>query len=177
MKHCDCLRYKLLQELARESRLWLFDEEYGLIPIDVLYPLIKFDSGNPVPICPYYLYLKDDVRISDAFNHKKKLTEKEIELLNIATAECKNTINSNVVCLTDRHAMILQQYATENKLVLDQILYDKFCDFIINRNKYLDISPCLTIPPIEHVARMKCINEAWFDAFMEYSKEVENKHV
>lgn len=170
MKRCHCLLYKELQHLRRESSVWIYDDQYGLIALDCIYPLVDFDKGNAVQICPYYLYLKDGIRISSAFFRRKDLQAKELELIIEAVDECKNSVWIDRY-IEHRHAEVLTLIAKKKGLTVGRKLFDVFYDFIQVRSKYLDITPCLMIPPIDHKDRMTCINECWLGAFDKYLKE------
>ena len=171
MKRCACMRYKELQHLKRDSKIWIYDNQYGLIPFNCLYPLVNFDLGNAVPICPYYLYIKDGIRIADAFFRQGSLREDEIELITKAVENCEKFVPLDTYeYIENRHAIILGLIAKRMKVQVDKKLFDRFYDFLQYRSIYLDIAPCLVIPPIRHDERMSCINECWFLAFEEYLK-------
>jgi hypothetical protein len=173
MKRCNCLRYKDLSFLRKDSSIWTFDTQDGLlVSMGSLYPLVEFDKGKAIPICPYYLYVKDGVRISAAFLKQKDLADDKRELIDIAVKECKNRIDiSKHKYIEERHACVLFLYVEKHGIEVTEELFNQFFDFLQIRQKYLDISPCLIIPPIEHDERMMCINEAWLEAFEEYIKE------
>ena len=95
MRRCKCLRYKCLQLLKRKtpSTAWLFHLEDGLMPVEAYYQLAEFDRGNVIQICPYYLYLSDERRISSAFFEKNKLSKEEIDIIENAVNICPNIVN------------------------------------------------------------------------------------
>lgn len=172
MRRCKCLRYKDLQYLRKDSCLWIYDPDDGFVSLGSVYPLIEFDKGKAHPICPYYLYIKDGLRISAAFLKQKELSDDKKVLIEKAVRYCKNQVDlPNIKYVEERHAMVLILYAEKYDIEVDESLFDKFFNFLQVRQKYLDISPCLIIPPIEHDERMECINEAWIEAFEQYLKE------
>lgn len=168
------MRYKELQHQARQSEIWIFDDQWGLTAFGSLYPLVNFEegSGAAIPICPYYLYIKDGKRLSCAFYKLKELNDHEISLINDAIKSCEECVPLETYnYIEERHARILELIAVHMKVDIDEKLFEQFYDFIQNRSKYLDITPCLGIPPAEHDERMDCINSAWIEAFEEYLKE------
>lgn len=173
MKRCDCLRYKDMQYLRKDSSLWTFDEEDGILTaIGSLYPLVEFDKGKAVQICPYYLYNKDNMRISAAFLKQRVLSKEKKEIIDKAVKKCEYRVDPNKHrYIEERHACILFLYVEKYDIEITKEIFEQFFDFLQNRQKYLDISPCLMIPPIEHDARMECINEAWIEAFEQYIGE------
>lgn len=172
MKRCKCIRFKELQALRRESAMWLWSDQYGLVPVSCEYPLIMFDCGDPAPICPYYLYLDDDIRLANSFDRYRMLNDEHRKILDNAIINCEHRVPpDNVELIEDRHAEILRLYAANKDQVVDRELFLDFYKFIQIRQQYLDISPCLVIPPIEHRERMECINQAWMDAFKKYLEE------
>ena len=172
MKRCKCIRFKELQALRRESSLWLWSDEYGLVPVSCEYPLILFDCGNPVQVCPYYLYLEPDLRLASSFDKYRSLNDEHRKILDRAVINCENRIPPDgIKLIEDRHAEILMLYAKNKGKTVDKELFLDFYKFIQIRQKYLDISACLAIPPIEHNNRMECINQAWMDAFKRYLGE------
>jgi len=162
-----------MQYLNKESRLWIFSDSVGLTPVQTEYPLLEFDRGKQCIICPYYLHLGNDLRISEAYFNYSLLTVEQKEIIDDAVKNCKNSIPiGNTRFIENRHAEILMIYAKRfNNTEVNEELFNDFYDFIQVRQKYLDISPCLIIPPIEHDERMECINQAWIDAFKMYLKE------
>lgn len=161
-----------MQFLRRESRLWIFHDKYGLMPVESEYPLVEFDNGSPRTICPYYLFLTDDMRISCAYFNYGKLTGLEKEIIDETVLSCEHRVPiDGIKFLEDRHANVLEIYADHINKVVDVEMFEDFYDFIQIRQKYLDISPCLIIPPRDHDDRMLCINQAWIEAFKEYLKE------
>jgi hypothetical protein len=171
MRRCKCLRYKELQHRSGDSEIWVFDDKWGLIPFGSLYPLVEFDEGVVMPICPYYLYIKDGKRLSRAFYRLKELSDREISLINEAIKSCKNCVPLETYDYVEkRHAQILELIAEHMKVDIDKKLFEQFYDFIQNRSEYLDITQCLGIPPAEHDERMDCINDCWKEAFQEYLK-------
>lgn len=171
MRRCKCLRYKELQHARKQSEIWIFDDEWGLIAFGSLYPLVRFEEGTgiAIPICPYYLYIKEGVRLSCAFYNHKEMPDNEISLINEAVKTCQGLVPLEWYnYIEERHAQILQLIAGDMKVDVDKKLFDQFYDFIQNRSGYLDISLCLGIPPAEHDERMDCINACWQEAFKEY---------
>ena len=169
MRRCRCLRYKELQLLSRNSEVWIFSDQWGLIPFGSLYPLAEFDEGAVIPICPYYLYIKDGKRISRAFYRLKELSDREISRINEAIKNCGGYVPLETYdYIEKRHAQILELIAEHRNVDIDKKLFEQFYDFIQNRSEYLDIAPCLGIPPAEHDERMDCINSCWIEAFEEY---------
>jgi len=172
LKRCKCLRFKDLQYLKRESRLWIWEDVDGLIPVECIYPLVEFDKGEPLQVCPYYLYLTDNMRISCAYYGYRQLNNEHREIIDDAVKNCANRISiDNIRFIEDRHAEILEIYSSHINKSLDREMFLDFYGFIQIRQKYLDISPCLIIPPIEHDDRMSCINECWIEAFKKYLEE------
>jgi len=172
MKRCKCIRFRDMQYLRRESRLWIFSDEYGLMPVESEYPLIEFDEGNPITICPYYLFLTSDMRIANAYFNYGKLTTLEKEIIDEKVLKCEHRVPADdMKYIEDRHASVLGIYAEHISKAVDEEMFDDFYDFIQVRQGYLDISPCLVIPPRDHSDRMECINQAWIEAFKEYLKE------
>jgi hypothetical protein len=159
-----------MQYLNKESRLWIFVDNLGLVPVESEYPLLEFNNGEPDIICPYYLYLTDDMRISNAISRYNSLTEEEKKTIDLAVKECTECVDI-VPFIDDRHAQILKLYAKEKKILVNLDLFSRFYNFLMIRRVYLDITPCLMIPPIEHDARMRCINQVWIEAFEKYLKE------
>ena len=172
MKRCLCLRYKELQYLKKDSRIWIYDDEHGLIPFENIYPLVDFDCGNTVPICPYYLYIEDGLRISRAYIKQKSISQTDEKLINKAVKNCKNKVELfEYKFIEERHAIILYIYAKKHSMLVNEHLFEMFYNFLQGRQAYLDISPCLSIPPVEHKDRMNCLNDCWLEAFEEYIKE------
>lgn len=175
MRRCKCLRYKELQHLARSSEIWVYDDQWGLIAFGSLYPLARFEEGTgiAIPICPYYLYIKDGTRLSCSFYRLKELSDREISLINEAIKSCQGLVPFECYdYIEERHARILELIAKNLKVDIDKKMFDQFYDFIQNRSKYLDIATCLGIPPAEHIERMDCINACWQEAFEKYLKDV-----
>ena len=172
MKRCSCLHYKDLQYLKKDSRIWIYDNKHGLIPFENIYPLVEFDCGKAIPICPYYLYIKDDMRISRAYFKQKSISDTDEKLINEAVKSCKNRVElftHNFI--EERHAIILYFYAKKKSILVNEYLFESFYSFLQERQLYLDIRPCLSIPPVEHIDRMNCLNDCWLEAFEEYIKE------
>lgn len=158
--------------LRRDSRLWIFHNKHGLMPVESEYPLVEFDEGSPVAICPYYLFLADDMRISCAYFNYGRLTDLEKNIIDDAVLKCERRVPLNhMKFIEDRHAVVLGIYAEHVNKVVDVEMFNDFYNFIQVRQRYLDISPCLVIAPIEHDERMDCINSAWIEAFEKYLKE------
>lgn len=131
MRRCNCLRYKELQLQKKDSRAWMFDDEDGLVPLESIYPLAEFDCGNVIPQCPYYLYVKDNIRISLAFFKRKNLSNEDIKLIEDAVEACPNRIKlSEGKIIEERHAIILYLYANKYSLDVDKGLFETFYDFI-----------------------------------------------
>lgn len=172
MRRCKCLLYKELISLKNNSQLWIFDDTIGLIPLNSIYPLVDFDYGEALPICPYYLYTEDNIRVDSAFFKMKELRDDVIQKIDNAVKNCMNRVPLEIKYIDERHAQILQLIAKKTNRDVTKQIFDTFYDFLKVRKKYLDISPCLMIPPAEHEERIECINQAWFAAFELYEQEV-----
>lgn len=143
-----------------------------MIPFGSLYPLVEFDEGSVIPICPYYLHIKDGKRISRAFYRLKELSDREISLINEAIKSCGNCVPLDTYnYVEERHARVLEFIAEHMSIDIDRKLFEQFYDFIQNRSNYLDITPCLSIPPADHNERMACLNECWQEAFEDYLED------
>jgi len=174
MKRCKCLRYKDLQYLKKDSRIWIYNDEHGLVALECVYPLVDFDCGNAIQICPYYLHIEDGIRVSSAYFNYNKLSDSSKKLIDKAVKNCKNRVDLlEYNFVEERHAIILYIYAHKHEVLVDKNLFETFYEFLPIRQRYLDISSCLSIPPVEHKDRMRCINQCWLRAFEAYLKEIQ----
>jgi len=170
MKRCNCVRYAELLLLKREDCGWIFDDSEGMIRIDSLYPLVDFNYGKPVMICPYFLYIDSGQQIRRAFFRWKDLTDEERAKILLAVKHCKARVKRPEYIINDRQAEILMGYAEMHSLSpVDKTLWDEFNEFLAVRRKYVDFSPCRYITPSE---RRECIDQVWFEAFDKFRKGV-----
>lgn len=169
MKRCDCIRYTELLLLRREDSGWIFDDELGLIRLDAKYPLIDFDYGKPVVICPYYLYIENGEQIRRAFFRWQELSDEERFKITLAVKHCKARVKRPKYIINERQAEILLKYAKiHNLLPVDRELWDEFNEFLAVRGDYTDFAPCKYVTPSE---RRECIDQVWFEAFDKFRAE------